>query len=215
MSLIKRRKSIWPVLLEVVMTPFILIFTGFAIAWICRYLVVIGLGMMFFSMWMAGESFAGLTPSPETLYVLLGMLGLIYLAAIPLGIMDYYADGGYETHWQSTPGCLEAARTYAEKLVSGDIKGFYYLLSPELQAELPEEELRELINRRTQASGQFVSLLKNEEIEITTDDLSDPDFHPASDCVLHLVIRHASGKESMMVLYMNSLKSFQIEDFHL
>ncbi|MEQ8851019.1 hypothetical protein [Gimesia sp.] len=72
MTYIKRRKSVRPVLAEVALAPFNLVFTGLMIAWISRYLLLIGLCAMFFSMWMAGQSFAAAVPDRET-------CGLFYL----------------------------------------------------------------------------------------------------------------------------------------
>ncbi len=215
MTFIKRRKSVRPVLVEVALAPFILVLMGLSLVWGYRYLVLIGLCAMFFSMWMAGQALAFPDPDQEALISLSIGLGLIYLAAIPLGIMEYFQDGGYETVWQPTPGCREAVALYVEKLIVGEITGFYALLSPTLQAELPEEELVEIINRITQACGPFSALQEGEELEITAEDRRDPDFPPGSDCLLQLRLRHAYGKESCGLFYLNSREAFRIEQFYL
>lgn len=215
MSYIKRRKSVRSVLAEVALAPFKLVFTGLMIAWISRYLLLIGLCAMFFSMWMAGQSFAGAVPDRETCVVLLLVMSLIWLAAIPLGIGDYFQEGGDETVWQPTPGCREAVESHVEKLIAGEIRDFYALLSPALQAELPEEQLVTIINHITQACGPFAALEGCEELEITAEGRLNPDCPPDSDCLMQLQLRHASGKQTCGLFYLNSREAFRIEQFYL
>lgn len=215
MSYIKRRKSVRPFLAEVALAPFKLVFTGLMIAWISRYLLLIGLCAMFFSMWMAGQLFAGAVPDRETCVVLLLVMSLIWLAAIPLGIGDYFQEGGDETVWRPTPGCREAVESHVEKLIAGEITDFYTLLSPALQAELPEEQLVTIINHIKLAFGPFAALEGCEELEITAEGRRDPDCPPDSDCLLQLQLRHASGKQTCGLFYLNSREAFRIEQFYL
>jgi hypothetical protein len=215
MTFIKLRKSVRPVLAKVVLAPFNMVFTGLMVAWIVRYLLLIGLCAMFFSMWMAGQSFAGVLPDRETCVVLLLVMGSIWLVAIPLGISDYFQDGGYETVWRPTPGCREAVESHVEKLIAGEITDFYALLSPALQAELPEEELVTIIDHITQACGPFAALEGGEELEIMAEGRLNPDGPPDSDCLLQLQLRHANGTETCGLFYLNSREAFRIEQFYL
>ena len=166
-------------------------------------------------MWMANEPLVNLLPSLETGYMLLGVMAFVAFAAIPLALRDYFSNGGYETIWQPTSGCLHAAIRHIDQLISGNVPGFWSAFSHTLQSEIPAEEFSREFRALTDELGWPVSIASHEESEIPDYVYNDPNYDSTIDCIVQIVLNHAGTNQSLLSLYMNSEESFQISNLQL
>ena len=203
------RTAVWDVLLA----PFVFLLVGIVsnLFWLGLILI-----LMLFSMWMAREPLTDLVPSMETVYMLLGIIAFVAVAAIPLALRDYFSNGGFETVWEpTTSGCLHASKHHVNQLVAGDVVGFYSAFSTELQSRIPAEELDREFKYLTDELGFPVSIADQEESEIPKYVFNDPDYDSSIDCIVQIVMNHSNDRQSQIALYLNSAKSFEISNLQL
>ena len=212
MALVKRKRTIRAAIRDILFAPVAFILVG-----ILSNLVWLGLAaiLMLFTMWMAREPFANLLPSRETIYLLFGVMVVVAVAAIPLALRDYFSDGGYETVWQPTSGCLHATERYIDQLIKGNVPGFCSAFSPVLQAEIPIAEFDREFRVLTDELGWPLSIADHEETEIPDYIYNDPDYDSTTDCIVQIVMNHSGAKQSLIALHLNSAESFQISNVQL
>ncbi|MEZ5942387.1 MAG: hypothetical protein R3C18_13420 [Planctomycetaceae bacterium] len=212
MALIKRKKTIRGALRDVAIAPFVFIL---AMAWANRFWLALAIGLMLFCMWMAREPLAGLIPNTETLYMWLGVIAFIAIAAVPLAIRDYFSNRGYETVWQPTKGCFEATKQHVDLLISGNFQQFHSSFSESLQFHLPRIQFQSDFDALIREFGALQSISDMEEMEIPEHIFTDPDYDSATDCIVQVALNHAGHNKSLIALYLNSSKSFEITNIQI
>jgi hypothetical protein len=209
MALVKRKRTIRAAIRDILLAPFAFILAGIVTSLVWLVLAVV---LMLFSMWMAREPLTNLLPSMDTVYTIIGVIVFVAIAAIPLALRDYFSNGGFETVWEPTSGCLHAAKRHVDQLIAGNVSGFCSVFSHTLHLELPQTEFDSEFKTLTNELGWPVSIADQEEAEIPEHVFNDPDYDSTIDCIVQVVMNHSNDKQSLIALYLNSAKSFEISN---
>ncbi len=212
MALVKRKRTIRAAIRDILLAPFVFILAGIVTNLVWLFLIV---GLMLFSMWMAREPLANLLPSVETVCTIIGVIVFVAIAAIPLALRDYFSNGGFETVWEPTSGCLHAAKQHVDQLIGGNVSGFCSAFSPALHLEFSQTEFDTEFKTLANELGWPVSIADQQETEIPEDVFNDPDYDSTIDCIVQIVMNHSNDRQSQIALYLNSAKSFEISNLQL
>ena len=212
MALVKRKRTIRSAICDVLLAPFVFILAGIVTSLVWLALVF---GLMLFCMWTAREPLATLIPSMETVYTMLGVIVFVAIAAIPLALRDYFSNGGFETVWEPTGESLNAAKSHIDKLIARDVTGFCSAFSSARQSELQQSEFDSEFKSLTDELGWPVSIANHAEIEIPEHVFSGPDYDSTIDCIVQIIMNHSGDKQSIVFLYLNAAKSFEISNLKI
>ena len=208
MTIIRTKRTIRAAIASVLLAPFITMTIGFLSS---LFFFLLILPLLLFCMWVSREPLTDLWPSMETIYVILGSMVFIAVAAIPLAIRDFFSTGGYETVWQPTDGSQEAAEHYAASLRNGHLHEFVSELPGWSKGECVREDFLADAKMVLDELGPITSIEDVEEIAIAEELLNDTDYDVSVDSVVQVFFMH-SGQEnwSMLTLQMKSLESFRL-----
>lgn len=210
MPLIKRKKTIRNALRDVLLAPFVVIGVSLCVH---RWLLITTFCVTLVVMWMAREPLSGLVPGTRTIFTWVGVCLVLMLAAVPLAIRDYFADGGYEVVWVPDKRCLESAAGHIQHLIAGDLSAFYCCLSETTRLKVSMEAFEARIRSITKRMGFPAGVSNLIEVEMFSEARPVDDNSATADCAVSVLLTHANQGRSEMQLYLNSNESFQIVDF--
>jgi hypothetical protein len=207
MPLVKRKRSLLDIPINVMGAPFVFLFVNFVMA---APFLVLGLILLLFCMWMAGEPLSAHVPTKETIYLLLGTIVGIALAAIPLAIRDYFANGGYDTVWERTPECIQAGETYANLVLTQQYESLYAKFSEHLRTERTLSELCMRFEAISKSVGPPVAVNSVDEDVMSQPTSTEEDGGDDVDGILRIVFDHENDNQSVLVLFLNCNRAFEV-----
>ena len=210
MPIVKRRRTIRAALRDVAIAPFVFILFGFwhNAIWL-TFLVV----LLIILMVSRPGPLADFLPSIEAFYNLLGVFALVALAAVPLALRDYVANGGYETVWEPSEQVNAKVQEFGELLIAGEYQAFHDHFSPLLKTRCSVVQLSGQMLDTNRLLGPPVSICHVTEVEIQEHAFSELGSDQSTDAVAQLQFSHATCRKSNLTLYLNTQQSFQITEF--
>jgi hypothetical protein len=212
MPLVTHKKTIKDAIRDVAIAPFVFLLVN---AWDNIHWLILGLILMFFSVWLAGENLAALIPTKNAVFIFLIMIVFIAVAAIPLALRDYLFGDKYQLVWTPTPGCITAALSHVNTMIAGDLGRFYFAFSPKLKSIITEKQFFCNHDKVWSKNGKPVEILDVNEIEITGEMFYNPEYDKEVDCIVQISLRCELGNKSNLLLCYNTQSFFQIVDFRL
>ena len=209
MPIVRRKKTIRGALRDVAIAPFAFLLAGVVLnlAWL-----VLALILMLLCMSLGREPWMNLIPSKEVAFTLLGVIAFVALAAIPLAIRDYFADGGYEHVLEPSPEAVGRAREFAQSLMKADYDACYQQFSPALRSEMSLAEFRVTAGLFT-SDWAPDSIDHIAEVGVSGMVVAEPDFADKIDTTVQVAFAYRGDPCIVLALYLNSKKAYQVEMF--
>lgn len=164
------------------------------------------------SIWLSGQPVGLWLPDRETIFILMGVMVFVALAAIPLVIRDCFANRGYERIWVPTPKATDVASGYIGWLIDEQPDRLYERFSPELKARVGIDLLNEQFDWMKRGIGLPCFLKSIRELELPGGKpFADYEF----DCVVQGVTLHDQDQPASFIFYLDSRSDFEIAGYQL